>query len=35
MEIEGKIIVVLPAREGVSARGTQWKSQDYVLETHE
>ena len=35
MEIEGKIIVVLPAREGVSARGTQWKSQDYVIETHE
>ena len=30
-----KIIVVLPAREGVSARGTQWKSQDYVIETHE
>ncbi|MGN1375885.1 MAG: DUF3127 domain-containing protein [Prevotella sp.] len=35
MEIEGKIIVVLPAREGVSARGTQWKSQEYVLETHD
>ncbi len=35
MEIEGKIIVVLPAREGTSARGTQWKSQDYVIETHE
>lgn len=35
MEIEGKIIVVLPAREGVSSRGTQWKSQDFVIETHE
>lgn len=35
MEIEGKIIVVIPAREGTSARGTQWKSQDYVIETHE
>lgn len=36
MEIEGKIIAVVPAREGVSARtGTQWKSQDYVIETHE
>ncbi len=35
MEIEGKIIAVLDAREGVSARGTQWKSQDYVIETHE
>ena len=35
MEIEGKIIVVLPAREGVSARGTQWKAQSYVIETRE
>lgn len=36
MEIEGKIIAVLPAREGVSARtGTQWKTQDYVIETHD
>ncbi len=36
MEIEGKIIAVLPAREGVSARtGTPWKTQDYVIETHE
>lgn len=35
MEIEGKIIAVLPAREGTSSRGTQWKSQDYVIETHE
>lgn len=35
MEIEGKIIAVLQAREGTSSRGTQWKSQDYVIETHE
>jgi len=35
MEIEGKIIAVLDAREGVSSRGTNWKSQDYVIETHE
>lgn len=35
MEIEGRIIAVLPAREGTSSRGTQWKSQDYVIETHE
>ena len=35
MEIEGKIIAVIPAREGVSSRGNQWKSQDYVIETHE
>lgn len=36
MEIEGKIIAVLTAREGVSGRtGNAWKSQDYVIETHE
>lgn len=36
MEIEGKIIAVMPAQGGVSARtGNSWKSQDYVIETHE
>lgn len=36
MEIEGKIIAVIPPREGVSARtGTAWKTQDYVIETHD
>lgn len=36
MEIEGKIIAVIPAREGVSPRtGNPWKTQDYVIETHE
>lgn len=36
MEIEGKIIAVIPAREGVSPRtGNSWKSQDYVIETHD
>lgn len=36
MEIEGKIIVVLPEQGGVSNRtGNAWKSQEYVLETHE
>ncbi len=34
MEIQGKIIAVLPAKSGTSARG-QWKSQQYVLETEE
>ena len=34
MEIQGKIIVVLPERSGVSARG-EWKSQTYVIETQE
>lgn len=36
MEIEGKIIAVMPSQGGVSARtGNSWKSQDYVIETHE
>ena len=36
MEITGKIIAVLEARGGVSkATGNTWKTQDYVIETHE
>ncbi len=35
MEIQGKIIVVLPERSGVSQRGNQWRSISYVLETKE
>ena len=36
MEITGKIIAVLPAKEGVSqSTGNPWKCQDYVLETQE
>lgn len=36
MEIEGKIIAVLPQQSGVSSRtGNPWASQDYVIETHE
>lgn len=34
MEIQGRIIAVLPERSGVSARG-EWKSQQFVIETHE
>lgn len=34
MEIQGKVIVVLPPRTGVSSKG-EWKSQDFVIETHE
>lgn len=34
MEIQGKVIAVLPERSGVSARG-EWKSQSYVIETQE
>lgn len=35
MEIQGKIIVVLPERSGVSQRGNQWRSISYVLETQD
>ena len=34
MDLQGKVIAVLPPREGTSARGP-WKSQEYVIETHE
>ena len=34
MELQGKVIAVLPARSGVSARG-EWKSQNFVIETHD
>lgn len=32
MEIQGRIIAVMPERSGTSARG-EWKVQEYVLET--
>ena len=35
MELQGKIIVVLPERSGVSQRGNQWRSISYVLKTQE
>lgn len=34
MDLQGKVIAVLPAREGTSARGP-WKSQQYVIENHD
>ncbi len=34
MEITGRIIEVLPERSGMSARG-EWKSQSFVIETHD
>lgn len=34
MELQGKVIAVLPTRSGVSARG-EWKSQSFVIETHD
>ncbi len=35
MELQGKVIAALPERGGVSQRGTEWKSQQFVIETHE
>ncbi len=36
MEIQGKIIAVLPPRNGVSkSTGNPWMTQDYVIETHD
>ena len=35
MEITGKIIAVLPERGGTSKTGNEWKTQEYVIETHE
>lgn len=34
MELQGRVIVALPERSGVSSRG-EWKSQEFVIETHE
>ncbi len=34
MDLQGKVIAVLPERSGVSARG-EWKAQSFVIETHE
>lgn len=36
MELTGKIIAALPERSGTSARtGNTWRSQEFVIETHE
>lgn len=34
MELQGKVIVAMPERSGVSQRG-EWKSQEFVIETHD
>lgn len=34
MDLQGKIIAVLPERSGVSARG-EWKAGSFVIETHD
>ncbi len=35
MEVQGKIIQVLPLQQGTSKAGNAWKKQEYVLETHD
>lgn len=35
MELTGRIIAVLPERGGTSKTGNEWKTQEYVLETHD
>lgn len=35
MELQGKVIAILPERGGISQRGTEWKVQEYVIETHD
>ncbi len=35
MEIQGKVIQVLPPQSGTSKSGNPWKKQEYVLETHD
>lgn len=36
MEIQGKIISILPLQQGISkSNGNEWQSQEYVIETQE
>jgi hypothetical protein len=35
MDISGRVIAVLPAKGGTSRAGKEWKSQEYVIETHD
>ena len=35
MEISGKIIAILPLQSGTGRNGSEWKKQDYVIETHD
>ncbi len=34
MDLQGKVIAVLPSRSGTNARG-EWMAQDFVIETHD
>lgn len=33
--VTGRAIMALPMRSGVSQRGTEWKSREYIIETEE
>lgn len=33
MEIKGQIVMVLPLASGVSRNGSEWRKQEYILET--
>lgn len=35
MEKQGKIIAIMPERSGVSSRGKEWASQDFVLQEYD
>lgn len=35
MEFTGKIIAILPAKEGTSKTGNAWKAQEFVVENHD
>ncbi len=35
MELSGKIIAILPLQSGTGRNGSEWKKQDYVVETHD
>lgn len=34
MELEGRIIMILPLSSGVSKNGNEWRKQEYILETN-
>ncbi len=35
MEFIGKVIAILPPKEGVSKTGNAWKAQEFVVENHD
>lgn len=35
MEVVGTVISVLPAKQGTSKAGKEWKTQDFIIETHD